>query len=274
MPIDLTGKPIAITGASSGIGRATALACARAGMPVCVGARREDKLREVVDEITRAGGRAVAARVDVTSPEQCRAMVERTVETFGSIYSVFANAGYGFERAVHETTDADLREIFETNFWGSLNIIRPALERMFAARAGHVLFCSSCLSKIGVPYSVAYSATKAAQDHFGRAMRHELGPRGVHVSTVHPVGTATELWEVVERRSGGKTAIAGKPNRWFLQPPERVAAAVVRCLRRPRGEVWTSLPVRLIFAAATAAPGTADGILGRIIARRLARAKA
>ena len=272
MPISLADKPIAITGASSGIGRATALACARAGMPVAVGARREDKLRDVVREIESFGGRAIAVGMDVTRPEDCRAFVERTVQSFGSIYSVFANAGYGFERAIHETTDAELREIFETNFWGTLNVIRPALVHMFAARSGHVMICSSCLSKVGVPYSAAYSATKAAQDHFGRGMRHELRPRGVHVSTVHPVGTSTELWEVVERRSGGKTAVAGRPNRLFLQPPERVAAAVVRCLRRPRGEVWTSPVVRLIFALVTAAPGLGDYFIGREIDRRLKQA--
>ncbi len=267
--IELAGKPVAITGASSGIGRAAAVACARAGMPVCVGARRTDKLEEVVREITRAGGRAVAVACDVTNPADCRAMVERTVESFGSIYAVFANAGYGFERAVHETTDAELREIFETNFWGSINIIRPALERMLEAGSGHVLWCSSCLAKVGVPYSAAYSATKAAQDHFGRAMRHELGPRGIHVSTVHPVGTSTELWQVVERRSGGRTAVAGKPSRAFLQTPETVADAVVRCLRRPRGEVWTSTTVRLLFALVTAAPRLGDFFIGREIRKRL-----
>jgi len=272
MPIDLNDKPIAITGASSGIGRATALACARAGMPVAVGARREDKLRDLVREIESFGGRAIAVPVDVTNPDACGAFVERTIESFGSIYSVFANAGYGFERAIHESTDSELREIFETNFWGSMNVIRPALAHMLPAKAGHVLFCSSCLSKIGVPYSAAYSATKAAQDHFGRGMRHELRPRGIHVSTVHPVGTSTELWEVVERRSGGKTAVAGKPNKLFLQPPERVAAAVVRCLRVPRGEVWTSLPVRLAFAFVTAAPRIGDYFIGREIDRRLKEA--
>jgi len=269
VPIDLAGKPIAITGASSGIGRVTALACARAGMPVSIAARRQDKLADVVREIESLGGRALAVALDVTDPDACRAFIERTLESFGSIYAVFANAGYGFERAIHEAADAELREIFETNFWGSLNVIRPALDHMLGAKSGHVLWCSSCLSKIGVPYSGAYSATKAAQDHFGRAMRHELRPRGIHVSTVHPVGTSTELWEVVERRSGGRTAVAGKPSRLFLQPPERVADAVVRCLRRPRGEVWTSPVARLTFALVTAAPGLGDFFIGREIDRRL-----
>lgn len=269
MAIELAGKPIAITGASSGIGRAAALACARAGMPVAAAARREDRLRELVREIEGLGGRAIGAALDVTDGAACAAFIARAEAELGPLYAVFANAGYGLERAIHDMTEQELREIFETNFWGSLNVIRPALRGMLERSSGHVLWCSSCLSKVGTPYSGAYSATKAAQDHLGRAMRHELKGRGLRVSTVHPVGTRTELWEVLERRSGGTTAIAGKPNRMFLQSAEHVADAVVKCLRRPRGEVWTSPTVRLLFALLNAAPQTGDMVLGWVVRRRL-----
>src|SRR5437868_6360217 len=103
--IDLTGKPIAITGASSGIGLATALACARAGMPVALAARREDRLQEAVAKIRGEGGKAIAVRADVDSPQDCRALVERTVAELGSIYAVFANAGYGAYTPITDTPD-------------------------------------------------------------------------------------------------------------------------------------------------------------------------
>ncbi len=255
--MDLQGKPIAITGASSGIGLATALACARAGMPVAVGARRADRLESLVRQIKDRGGRAIAVAVDVTRPEDCSRLVETAIGEFGSLYSVYANAGYGYERAFHESTDQQIREIFETNFWGSLNLVRPALAYMLPRKQGHILMCSSCLSKIGVPFMSAYSATKAAQDHFGRGMRHELRSQGIFVSTVHPVRTTTELFDEVARRSGGSRRYA-KGNELFQQTAERVADATVRCLRRPRGEVWTSLGMRLALAVATAMPGLAD----------------
>src|SRR4051812_272404 len=121
--VDLTGKPIAITGASSGIGLATAIACAAAGMPGALGARREDRLTEAVEKIQAKGGKAIAVRMDVDKPEDCRALVERTVAEFGSIYAVFANAGYGAHMPVATTPDADIRAMFETNFWGTLNTI-------------------------------------------------------------------------------------------------------------------------------------------------------
>src|SRR5215468_7974592 len=100
MGADLRGKPIAITGASSGIGAATAIECARAGMPVAIGARREDKLREVAELVRRAGGagtRVITVVIDTCKPEDCRRFVDATVAEFGSIYSVFANAGYSVE---------------------------------------------------------------------------------------------------------------------------------------------------------------------------------
>jgi NAD(P)-dependent dehydrogenase (short-subunit alcohol dehydrogenase family) len=269
--LDLTGKPIAITGASSGIGLATAYACARAGMPVALAARREDRLQEAVAKIREAGGKAIAVRADVDSPQDCRALIDRTVGEFGSIYAVFANAGYGAYTPIADTSDEDLRAIFETNLWGTLNTIRPALERMRAGpqgpNRGHILICSSCLSKLALPFSAAYSATKAAQDHFGRSLRVELAPQGIHVSTVHPVGTKTELFDTAEKRSRVKKSVQHGP-RGMMQPPERVADAVVRCLRRPRGEVWTSLITRLAFSASVAAPEIRDWASRRMFRER------
>ncbi len=267
MPIELAGKPIAITGASSGIGLSAALACAKAGMPVAIAARREDKLHEVVAQIKAAGGKAIAVRCDVDDPVACADLVDQTVRAFGSIYAVFANAGYGFEAAVDDTSDDQLRAIFETNFWGTMNTIRPALERMKAAGQGHILMCSSCLSKIGMPYYAAYSATKAAQDHFARAMRHELSPLNIHVSSVHPIGTRTEFFEKSNERSKDARLSIGTPDA-MLQPPAVVADAIVRCLRKPVGEVWTSARMRTLLGLTVLAPHITDRVLGRMIAKR------
>jgi short-subunit dehydrogenase len=274
MAIDLTAKPIAITGGSSGIGAATALACARAGMPVAIGARRADKLAEVVRAITHAGGRAVAVTMDVRRPEDNRRLIETTVEAFGSIYSVFANAGYGAEAAVARMSEAEIRDMFECNFFGSLSLARaviPHLEKNPPPLRGHILLCSSCLAKMTLPYYSIYSATKAAQAHIGRAMNLELEPRSIRVSTVHPVTTRTEFFDQVKARSGG-AELANHSLRLFVQSPERVASAIVRCLRRPRPEVWTSLPTRLGMAACTAFPGIEDWFLRRIVRKREAEA--
>jgi len=241
-------------------------------MPVVLAARRVEKLEEVAGLIRSNGGKAHVVAYDASRPEDAQMLVAETQRVFGSVYAVFANAGYGAEREVLEMSDEDIRSMFETNFWGSLWLARAASKHMLASaapregRRGHILFCSSCLAKIGIPRYAAYCASKAMQDHFARALRHELRDRGVYVSSVHPIGTRTEFFGKV-KESGGEL-IANTPDR-FMQAPERVANAVVGCLRSPRGEVWTSWVTRIALAGAIAAPGLADFMLSRMVRARM-----
>lgn len=268
--IDLTGRPIVIAGASSGIGAATAVACARAGMPVVLGARREDKLASVVERIRAAGGRAVAQRADVTDQDQCDELVDRCVVEFGTVYAVYANAGYGDEVAVADMSDESLRAMFETNYFGSLNVIRPALERMKknpGPHRGHILWCSSCLGKFSIPMYGAYCATKAAQAHTSRAMHVELRSQGIFSTSVHPIGTRTEFFDQMRTRAPGGSISEHTPQ-WFMQTPDFVARKTVAALRRPRGEVWTGFTgtlVRTGMALGTMFPGVADMALRRMV---------
>lgn len=278
--IELRDKPIAITGASSGIGAATAIACAAAGMPVALGARRADKLQNVVDRITASGGRAIAVTMDVRSDQDNQRLIDRCVQNFGSIYAVYANAGYGEEAAVHEMSDHQVREMFETNFFGTLSTVRAALPRLMSNAPGatgvrgHVLICSSCLGKLPVPYYGVYSATKAAQNHIGRAMNLELRGQGVRVSTVHPIGTRTEFFGVMQERSGDKPLRSLHTPESMMQPAELVARKTVECLHRPRAEVWTGpkgLLIRAAMAAAMVMPGVMDRVLAGMLDRSAAR---
>lgn len=269
MPIDLQGRPIAITGASSGIGAATALACARAGMPVALCARREDKLAAVADECRKIGVPVFTMVVDVADAGACGEFIRGAIKALGGLYAVDANAGYGLERPILETTDAQLREIFEVNFFGTFNVVRPAVEffrskprggRGGGEPRGHVIICSSCLAKMTIPYYSAYSATKSAQNHVGRAMRLELEPEGIHVSTIHPITTRTELFDKVKERSGLDELKPHAPG-WLVQDAELVARCTVKCLRRPRPEVWTGFKGRFVrfgMAMCTLFPGLLD----------------
>lgn len=269
MARDLKGKPILITGASSGIGRATALACAKAGMPVALAARRADRLREAVGEIERAGGTAIAVECDVADETQCAAAVEACVARFGGIHAVFANAGYGEDRPVHESSDADVRRMFEVNFFGTLSIVRAALVPMQRAGRGHLLICSSCLARMPVPRHGVYCATKAAQHHVARAMRIELAPSGIDVTSVHPIGTRTEFFDVARRPGAMKPMV--DPRSPFMQDAGFVADRIVRCLRRerPESEVWPGVSAVLLRAAMAGL--TAWPVLGDFVMRRAAR---
>jgi NAD(P)-dependent dehydrogenase (short-subunit alcohol dehydrogenase family) len=100
-----------------------------------------------------------------------------------------------------------MRRIFEVNFFASLDLVNEAARRLVGARrGGHLLMCSSCLAKFTLPHYSAYSATKAAQWHLCRAMRTELAPRGIEVSSVHPITTATEFFQTAQRLSSGRIA--------------------------------------------------------------------
>ncbi len=269
----LDERSILITGASSGIGAATAVACAKRGMAVALVARRAEKLEELGELIRSTGGRAVEVACDVADAAACEEAVERTREAFGGVYAVFANAGYGYEAPAIEETDERLRRIFEVNFFGSTNIIRPSLALMREAGEGHVLLCSSILSKFTLPHYSAYSATKAAQDHLGRALRFELKGSGIYCSTVHPVSTQTEFFDGVRERS--EIPRKQKAERKWPKPQtsERVAAAVVDTLVSPKGEVWTSFTGRMAAALVTACPGLGDRLLLRASGRKTDKPK-
>lgn len=278
MSHDLRGKTIAITGASSGIGAATAIACARAGMHVAIGARRLDKLTTLADHIRSKGGTACAIELDVANQSSCKKFIEHAANELGngSIYSVFANAGFGQEASVDESSIEQIREMFEVNVFGSLNVILPAMAIMkrkpslSAEPTGHVLWCSSCLALLPTPYCGVYSATKAAQYHLGQAMRAECKKLKIEVSTVHPIGTRTAFFDVAVAKSQGSSLITPKDS-FFMQDASVVANRVVRCLRKPKAAVWTGPQATLLryaMAGASAMPSFSGWAIGKLISRR------
>lgn len=268
----LRDKVFVITGASSGIGAATAIEAARAGMNVVLAARRPTRLEQVAQAIRAAGREAAIVCCDVADPEAPRLVLDAAERSFGGFDAVFANAGYGMEQTVLDTEDDELRAIFDVNFFASVALVRDAARRLLTRKhPGHLLMCSSCMAKFTLPLHSAYSATKAAQAHVCRAMRHELAPHGIEVSSVHPVTTVTEFFERSSRGPGQK-ACAGIPEhapKWVVQRPEQVATAVIRCLRSPCPEVWTSRVVRLSAGLLTAFPWLFEPVLRREAARSL-----
>jgi hypothetical protein len=169
---------------------------------------------------------------------------------------MFANAGYGLCASTLEANDRQVREIFETNFYGTLRCLRAALPVMQKQGYGHLLVCSSAASEVAPPLYGAYAATKAAQDAVACALRAEVSGDGIAVSSVHPIVTQTEFFVRVDETSSNPAKTVGLPGA-ARQSPEHVAACIVRCLRRPRPEVWPSLPTRLGVGIAAAFPSLA-----------------
>jgi len=268
---DLRDRVICIVGASSGIGHATALECAKAGMHVAVAARRIDRLETLARAIESEGTSALPITCDVLSDAEVAAAIDQCVERFGRLDAVIANAGYGHEGCVVDLADESLRRIFEVNFFGTVRVAREAVRVFRRQQRGHLLITSSCLSRFTLPYYAAYSATKAAQTQVARSLRLELLREQIDVSVIHPITTTTEFHDASADASG--TSRRGVPKhapRMFVQPPERVARAIVRCLRRPRAEVWTSHITRLVAGAMVAFPRFHDFCTRRELALRSA----
>ncbi len=267
MAPNLTDQTILITGASSGIGKATALACAQAGMHVAVVARRADRLNEVAKEIQSLGRETLVIACDVQSDEQVHAAFQTTLQHWPHLDAVFANAGYGLFETIEKTTDEQIRDIFETNFYGTLRCIQQAIPIMKQqATGGHLLLCASACSEISLPGYGIYAATKAAQDSLGGALRAELAHTPINVTTVHPIGTYTEFFPNVSARAGVDDVGLNTPS-LFMQRPEKVAKAIVRCLRKPKPEVWPAPMTRFGLALTTAFPSLAAMVLGRMASR-------
>ncbi|MGD8452519.1 MAG: SDR family NAD(P)-dependent oxidoreductase [Phycisphaerae bacterium] len=259
-------KTIIITGASAGIGAATALACADEGLNLVLNARREDRLRAVADQVAQRGRPVELVVGDVTEPGLSERLLDAAQARFGRFDIVLANAGYGLSRPIHELAEADLRRIFDVNFFSATALLREAARRLLAERRrGHLLMTSSSISKFTLPEFAAYSSTKAAQNHVCRAMHMELRRHGIDVSSVHPITTTTEFFDVAAELSGRPASEAGPAHRvprFFRQTPEQVARAIIACLRRPKVEVWTSTTVRILCGVVTVFPSLLDVLVG------------
>ena len=194
----MAAKPVLlITGASSGIGAATARHAAEAGYRVVLGARREDRLRELAEEL---GGdeRAIAVRCDVTEWEDNQALVGAALDSFGRIDAVFANAGFGAQRGFLEESVEHWRSMVLTNVLGVALTIRATLPHLLERGSGHYLITGSVAGRRALPGSL-YSATKWAVTAIGEALRSELRQMhdntGIRVTLIEPGMTDTEFFD-------------------------------------------------------------------------------
>lgn len=175
-----------ITGASSGIGRALALALAARGETIVALARRKDLLDALAAEIRSRGGKALAVRCDVTEPEQVRAACAAAVQSFGIIDRLIANAGGGDRTPVDHFRAESISGMLALNAGGAANCIEAVLPSMLERRSGHIVLMSSLAASRGLPGAAGYSAAKAAVTAMGEALRAELRGRGVDVTILSP----------------------------------------------------------------------------------------
>ncbi len=251
----LKGAVVAITGASSGIGEATALAFARKGSRLALGARRLERRNAVAQRCREKGSADVSTRrLDVGKRADARAFVAAALRDHERIDVLVNNAGLGWMGRFHEMPEEKVDELVATNLAGVIATTQAALPSMLERRRGVIINVASVVGLRAAPYSAVYSATKHAVVGLSHALRGELSGTGVKVCVVYPASTKTEFFDTTEAPIGPQYSAS-----W-------VARLIVRTARFPRRDAMV-LPYRLVHITEPIFGGLVDHSIGE--ARRL-----
>ncbi len=254
MPREIGRSVVVITGASSGIGRATALAFARRGASVALAARREDPLRALARDCESEGGRALAVPADVTDADAVEELAQRATEAFGRLDTWVNNAGVTLFSRFEEAPPDLFRRVVETNFFGYVHGARAALARFREQGSGVLVNNASVNARVPGPYVSAYVAAKWAVRGWSESLRQELRDAGdIHVCTLLPASIDTPLFQ----HAANFTGRGVKPLN-PLNPPEKVADAIVGLAERPRREIPVGRGARLLSLQRALAPALAE----------------
>jgi NADP-dependent 3-hydroxy acid dehydrogenase YdfG len=229
----LNGKVALVTGASSGIGEATALALAEEGASVAVVARREDRLRALAQRIGRSGGKVLIIPADLTDEAQAKRAVERTVAEFGRLDILVNNAGIMLLSPSAEARLEDWKRMIEINLMAVLYVTHATLPTFLLQGAGHIVMVSSVSGRFTNPTSNVYSATKFGVRAFSESLRQEFSAKHkIRVTVIEPGVVATELTDHLTHEATKTTYIANT-SKWERLESEDIAAAILYAVTQP-----------------------------------------
>lgn len=216
--MDLTSKRVLITGGSSGIGFALAKAMLAKGARVVITGRRADSLTKAVDDLAQPGGDISGVAADVSTSDGRVATIGGAVDKLGGLDILINNAGVVRAGRLEKVTEADIRSMVEVDLLAPILLTRAALPALRQSGNSLIVQVSSGIGLIGTPFYTTYSAVKAGLAHFGEALRRELLGEGIHVLTVFPVATDTEMM---------RSSNAGAELGWAREPVWEVAEAII-----------------------------------------------
>jgi NAD(P)-dependent dehydrogenase (short-subunit alcohol dehydrogenase family) len=244
-----------VTGASSGIGLATARVLAKAGYDVALLARRAERLKALRSELP--SGQHLLLPCDLTDPQALKQAIEQAGETWGAIDLLVHNAGIGYRARVEDLEADELRRLFATNVEAVLLGSKFALPFLKHSRRPHMILVASVVGRRGMPTMAAYSASKAAVCSLGESLRLEWAHHKIAVSTLNPGTTNTEIFAVQANPRGLKN-----PDLAAADPPEAVAEAILALDRRPEPERFLRWKWRYLGALSLLTPRLADRLFG------------
>ncbi len=262
--IEFKKKVVAITGASSGIGKALALQLAQQGAYLALGARNPKKLEKVAALCRKSRGEAIAVTVDVTNELQCKIFIEKTIARYHRLDILINNAGITMWAYFENIENLDiLRNIMEVNYMGSVNCTYYALPYLIKSK-GRLVGISSLTGKSGVPTRSGYAASKHAMAGFFDTLRIELQEKGVSVTMIYPGFVSTEI----RKRAIGPN---GKPlgkspvKEMQVMTPEKCAAIIIRAVAKRKREIVMTLRGKLGLWVKLIAPRLVDKIARKTI---------
>lgn len=241
-------RPAIVAGASSGIGAATATELAGRGFPVAVGARRVDKLTELVEKIRADGGEAVAFPLDITDPESVKSFVAQAIDELGEIELLVSGAGDLSPGRLHEISTDTFLEQVQIHLVGANRLATAVLPDMVARRRGDLVFVGSDVALVPRPHMGAYGAAKAGLAVMVKNLQMELEGTGVRASIVHPGPTLTGMgWQLSAEQVGPMLEDWGKwgqaRHNYFLRPAD-IARAIAFVAQTPRGSNIVNMEVQ------------------------------
>ena len=227
-----SGRVARVTGASSGLGEATAVALAEAGAAVAVGARRRDRLDDLAARLGEAGARVLTLDLDVTDEAACRGAVDRTRSELGGLDVLVNNAGVMLLGTIVGADPEDWRRMVDTNVMGLMYMTHAAIDGMLEQGSGDVVNISSTAGRTARAGAGVYNASKWAVNAFSESLRQEVTARGVRISLVEPGAVETELRSHITQPEAKEAALAHTTGIRPLQP-EDVARAIVYVVTQP-----------------------------------------
>jgi short-subunit dehydrogenase len=258
--MQVEGKRVLITGASSGIGSALASVLARKRATLVLTSRRHDRLEEVAKRIADAFPHSptpLALPCDVTDRENVRGLAERCVDHLAGIDIWINNAGISVYGDTEKTTMDDFHSVMSVNFFGAVHCMLEVIPLMKRQGEGLIVNIASVAAKHGVPYLGVYCASKAALEAVSQSLRAELSGTGVSIMLVYPGYTQTDIFRN-EKNVGG-----GRRPRGPFAPASKVAEAIVRAMEREKHDLVLTLEGRALALL--------SGLLPRLVGRSMAK---
>ena len=260
--MDFKNKVVLITGASSGIGKQTAIEFAKLGSSIILVARRRNKLEEVENELKQFNVTTLVCTCDVSKKDQVEKMSKIILEKFSSIDILVNNAGFAIYGSVHDLSINDIESQMETNYFGMIYCTKNFLPLMLEKKSGHIVNVASVAASFGLPGIASYCASKFAMLGFSEGLKHELSGTGVGITVVSPIMVKTDFFDHPSFEKMPKyspTSLNSKT----------VANAIVKASNSSRLEIITPSIVRIAVWLKHTFPYFINPILGKSFKKQL-----